>query len=294
MSYITSADHQLISQITNQEKRINLSAEVIPQLLKDALVIAEDRQFFEHNGVDFIAVGRAIVKNAEADSIVQGGSTITQQLARNLYLDQEKTYNRKLTELLYSLQLEQQFSKDEILAMYINAIYFGNGTYGIEAASQFYFNKTTSALTEGELLFLSAIPNNPSFYDPLVNYENTKMRQERILDQLQLEYDMKIERIAAIENEKIILNLGKKVDLYPDYVTYVEQELRQLIAHNEKLTESLTSHDDAVRQNAEADLNEKVTEVLESGVIIHTALDTKLQTKAQTALQQGLPYRDIE
>lgn len=294
MSYITSADHQLISQITNQEKRINLSAEVIPQLLKDAFVIAEDRQFFEHNGVDFTAVGRAIVKNAEADSIVQGGSTITQQLARNLYLDQEKTYNRKLTELLYSLQLEQQFSKDEILAMYINAIYFGNGTYGIEAASQFYFNKTTSALTEGELLFLSAIPNNPSLYDPLVNYENTKMRQERILDQLQLEYDMKTERIAAIKNEKIILNLGKKVDLYPDYVTYVEQELRQLIAHNEKLTESLTSHDDAVRQNAEAGLNEKVTEVLESGVIIHTALDTKLQTKAQTALQQGLPYRDIE
>ncbi|MGN1386151.1 MAG: hypothetical protein ACI4XS_06080 [Bacillus sp. (in: firmicutes)] len=82
--------------------------------------------------------------------------------------------------------------------------------------------------------------------------------------------------------------------MYPDYVTYVEQELHQLIAHNEKLTESLTSHDDAIRQNAEADLNEKVTEVLESGVIIHTALDTKLQTKAQTVLQQGLPYRDIE
>ncbi|MBD3109023.1 penicillin-binding protein [Bacillus sp. AGMB 02131] len=294
MSYITSADGQLISQIANEEKRINLTGEEIPQLLKDAFVIAEDRQFYEHKGVDFIAVGRAIIKNVEADDIVQGGSTITQQLARNIYLTHEKSYNRKLSELLYSLQLERQYSKEDILEMYINAIYFGNGVYGIEAASQFYFNKTTSSLTEGELLFLAAIPNNPSLYDPLVNYENTKMRQERIIDQLQSKLDMDGKQVTEIKSENVTISTGKKIDLYPDYVTYVEQELRQLIARNENLTEILDSNDEKARGNAEASLNQKVTEVLESGVIIHTALDSALQNKAQNALQQGLPYRDIE
>ena len=294
MSYITSADNQTISIIANEEKRMNLADEEIPQLLKDAFVTAEDRHFFEHKGIDFIAVGRAILKNAEEESIVQGGSTITQQLARNLYLNQEKTYNRKLTELLYSLQLEKQYSKEQILQMYINAIYFGNGVYGIEAASHYYFNKTTSDLTDGELLFLSAIPNNPTLYDPLVNFENTKMRQERILEQLVLENHIHEDQAELLKNERITLHLGERIDLFPDYVTYVEQEFRQLIAHNEQLTESLASPHETVREEAKAALDQKVTEVLDSGVIIHTALDTTLQEKSQRALQQGLPYRDVE
>lgn len=294
MSYITSADHQMISQIANEEKRINLADREIPQLLKDAFVTAEDRHFFEHKGIDFLAVGRAILKNSKEESIVQGGSTITQQLARNLYLNQEKTYNRKLTELLYSLQLEQQYSKEQILQMYINAIYFGNGVYGIEAAAQFYFNKTTTALTDGELLFLAAIPNNPTLYDPLVNFENTKMRQERILEQLVLENSLPADRADLLKSERITLNLGERTDLFPDYVTYVEQEFRQLIAQNEQLTESLSSPQKSVREKAEAALEQKVTEVLESGIIIHTALDTALQEKSQRTLQQGLPYRDVE
>ncbi len=294
MSYITSANHQTISQIANEEKRINLTDEEIPPLLKDAFITAEDRQFFEHKGIDFIAIGRAVLKNAKEDSIVQGGSTITQQLARNLYLNHEKTYNRKLTELLYSLQLEQQFSKEQILQMYINAIYFGNGVYGIEAAAQFYFNKTTATLSDGELLFLSAIPNNPTLYDPLVNFENTKMRQERIIEQLVITNLLSEDQGALLKDENITLNLSEKIDLFPDYVTYVEQEFHQLIAQNEQLEKNLASPHKTVRQNAEAALEQKVKEVLESGVIIHTALDTELQNKSQRSLQQGLPYHDIE
>jgi len=294
MSYITSADHEVISQITNEEKRINLSNEEIPQLLKDAFVVAEDRQFFEHKGIDFIAVGRAILKNAEEESITQGGSTITQQLARNLYLNQEKTYNRKLTELLYSLELEQHYSKDQLLQMYINAIYFGNGVYGIEAAAQFYFNKTAISLSDGELLFLAAIPNNPTNYDPLVNFNNTKARQERILDQLVLENKLASNMAELVKNEAIALHHGSKIDLFPDYVTYVEQELRQLIAHKEGLTESLSNKQEAIRQKTAVLLDKKVKEVLEAGVIIHTAIDTELQNKAKESLQQGLPFKEIE
>lgn len=113
MSYITSGDGTIISEITNGEKRILLPYNKIPQLLKDAFITIEDRDFFHHKGVDFFAIVRAIVVNSKEDGLKQGGSTITQQLARNLYLTQEKTYNRKLTELLYSYQLEKTIQKNK-------------------------------------------------------------------------------------------------------------------------------------------------------------------------------------
>ena len=103
-------------------------------------MVIEDRQFYQHAGIDAAAISRALLINSKSDSIEQGASTITQQLARNLYLTQEKTYNRKITELLYAYQLERILSKQDILDLYINAIYFNNGVYGIEAASQFYFS----------------------------------------------------------------------------------------------------------------------------------------------------------
>lgn len=293
-STIKAGDGSVISQITNNENRLFLDYENIPQLLKDAFVTVEDRYFFQHRGIDFVAIGRAIVVNANNDGIEQGGSTITQQLARNLYLNQEKSYNRKLTELFYSFQLEKNYSKEEILELYMNAIYFGNGAYGIEAASRSYFNKPTNQLSDGELLFLAAIPNNPSLYNPIQNFNNTKMRQHRILDQLISEAILTETQATTIKKQPITLRLGKKIDLYPDYVTYVEKELRQLVAQKEGLTIKLKSNSPAVREDAEKELDAKVTTLLESGVTIHTALDKRLQSKAQQSLQENITDNQVE
>ena len=117
----------------------------------------------------------------QSNDIKQGASTITQQLARNLYLNTEKSYNRKLSELLYAYEIERSYTKEEILELYINAIYFHNGVYGIEAASQFYFQKPTKELTKAELAFLASIPNNPTMYNPFKYFDRTKERQERFL-----------------------------------------------------------------------------------------------------------------
>src|SRR5690606_24436244 len=120
--------------------------------------------------------------NAEENSIQQGGSTISQQLVRLLYLSEEKTYERKLVEAFYSYKLEQLYDKDTILEMYLNEMYFGNQVYGIGSAATYYFQKSLNELSVAELAFIAAIPNNPSLYDPLDHFDNTKARQERLLD----------------------------------------------------------------------------------------------------------------
>lgn len=183
-SYIKAGNGTVISEISGPEKRVYLSDKEIPLFLKDLFVTIEDKHFYQHAGIDAAAITRAIAVNAQSNSNEQGGSTITQQLARNVYLTQEKTYNRKLTELLYSYQLERTFSKSEILELYINAIYYNNGNYGIEAASRFYFSKPAKELSRAQLAFLAAIPNNPDWYNPLKHHDATKKRQERILLQM--------------------------------------------------------------------------------------------------------------
>ena len=226
----------LISEISLSKKRINLRNREIPSFLKELFVVTEDRQFYQHAGIDAAAISRALLINSNSNSIEQGASTITQQLARNLYLTQEKTYNRKITELLYAYQMERILSKQEILDLYINAIYFNNGVYGIEAASQFYFSQSATKLSKAELAFLAAIPNNPEKYNPLKHFDATKTRQERILKQMVQENKLTKKEYEQLVQEKIILKVRSSIDLYPDYVTYVHQELKELVATNEGLT----------------------------------------------------------
>lgn len=294
MSTITASDGEVISQITNGEKRIYLSNDKIPAIVKEAFVIIEDRSFYSHQGVDASAIGRAIIENTKQDDIKQGGSTITQQLARNLYLNQDKTYNRKLTELLYSIEIEEHYTKDEILEMYINAIFYGNQAYGIEAAAKTYFDKSSKHLSKGELLFLTAIPNNPTLYDPFKNFQQTKNRQERIIDQLVQQNKLSTSEASLVKQQPISLKAGKVIDRYPNYVTYVEKELRQLIAQQEGYYANLNSPNSSVRKEAESQLDQKVKAVLESGVTIHTSLNQQLQAEVERQMKRTLSNDDIE
>ena len=293
-SYMTDKSGDRISEISLGKHRITLSDDKIPPFLKEIFVVTEDRQFYQHAGINAAAISRALLINRKSDSIEQGASTITQQLARNLYLTQEKTYNRKIAELLYAYQLERILSKQDILDLYINAIYFNNGTYGIEAASQFYFSKSTTTLSKAELAFLAAIPNNPERYNPLKHFEATKTRQERILKQMVQEKQLTKKEYDKLVQEKITLNIHSSIDLYPDYVMYVHQELKELVATSEGLKAKLESNNQATREQADKQLNQKVTKLLNSGVTIQTALDPQLQIEAKKALNNGITSTEIE
>ncbi|MDG5471803.1 transglycosylase domain-containing protein [Jeotgalibacillus sp. ET6] len=279
----------------SSELRYYAEEDQIPDFLKDIIIYSEDRNFYDHIGFDAGAIIRAVVKNLVFTHIQQGGSTITQQLARNLYLTQEKTYNRKLTELVYSYELEQSLTKDEILQGYFNIIYFSNGVYGIRAASLYYFQQELEELSYAQLAFLAAIPNNPGKYDPIDHFDAAKERQERLIDLMVAENKIQKDEGHKIKAEKISLDIYESIDLYPDYAVYVEHELMKLIALTEgyaKKIQQADSDDEANRiQKA---LNERTNQVLQSGVTIHTALDPVLQRRNIQAVQNNLPYEGVE
>ncbi|MGN7401106.1 transglycosylase domain-containing protein [Cytobacillus praedii] len=293
-SFIKASDGAVISEISKPVNRINLDSADIPIFLKELFVVSEDQHFYEHPGFDFPAIGRALAINMQSNDIKQGASTITQQLARNLYLNTEKSYNRKLSELLYAYEIERSYTKEEILELYINAIYFHNGVYGIEAASQFYFQKQTKELSKAELAFLASIPNNPSMYNPFKYFDRTKERQERLIDQLSEQQLISLGEAEEIKNEPVLLNRREQIDLYPDYVTYVEEELNDLIAQQEGFNKKLASATEQEKEKVEEKLRQRVENVIASGIIIETALDPAIQEKTKESVKNRLPYNDIE
>lgn len=159
---------ELISTLKGVKDVYYIEYEDIPTAVINAIIVTEDRKFFSHNGIDYLANIRAaiaLIKNK--GEITQGASTITQQLARNVFLTHEITYERKIREIFIAQELEKVYSKDKIMEFYINNIYYANGYYGIMAAADGYFGKGVNQLSLSELIFLCAIPNNPSRYDPL-------------------------------------------------------------------------------------------------------------------------------
>ena len=159
-----------------------VSIDQIPESMQQAVVAVEDNRFYTHYGFDPEGIGRATLVNLQYGEVKEGASTITQQLVKNLFLSQEQTYGRKVEELLLALDMEMHYSKDEILEMYLNTIYFGSGFYGIQEATQGYFNKPVEKLALPEATMLAGIPNAPSVYSPYVDFKLAKKRQFIVLD----------------------------------------------------------------------------------------------------------------
>ena len=149
---------------------------------QNAVIAVEDHRFEKHGGIDIIGTCRAIVTNITSFSLVEGGSTITQQLARNLYFTQEQSFTRKIAELLVAFDLEKNYSKDQILELYINTIYFGEGYYGIKEACEGYFDKEPMDMTFDEMTLLAGIPNAPSVYSLNANPDLAKQRQQHVIN----------------------------------------------------------------------------------------------------------------
>lgn len=292
-SYMYDEDEQVFSEIHYGEKRDYLSIEQIPKTVIDIFLTTEDQNFYQHRGFDIGGIARAFTINLKSQSIEQGGSTLTQQLARNLFLSHEKSYKRKINELLYAYQLEKQFTKKEILELYLNSIYFGHGVYGIETASTYYFKKKAHELTLGEMAFLASIPNNPSLYDPLASSPKTTKRQQLILKKMLEAKKIDEKEYEQARQQPIVLSIKKNIDLYPDYTTYVQEELKELISHTEGFTARLQDADEQESKKIQQKLNQRVKDVSQSGVHIYTGLSRPLQEKGAAVLKDAIPLSDV-
>ncbi len=185
---IKQAEFQLNSRIPEQiqQKRSEyVENDEIPEELYEAIVNAEDHRYYYHFGIDPLGIARAAIVDIQAGSIVEGGSTLTQQLAKNLFLSPERTMERKIKDMVLAVELEALYSKQEILTMYLNLVYFGEGAYGIGEAAEIYFQKSVSELTREECAVLAAIPRAPSICNPIADQAGIMRRQKMILSKMQ-------------------------------------------------------------------------------------------------------------
>ncbi len=248
------------------EKRILKNLNEIPPLARQASIAIEDDNFYNHHGIDFAGIARAAWVDIKAGAIVQGGSTITQQVAKLIFLTQERTFKRKFRELLLALQIERYFTKDEILEIYLNQIYYGHGAYGIEAASRMYFDKSANELTIGEMALLAGLPKAPSHFSPFKNPTGAIRRRNIVIGRMaELGY-ITPQLAAQALNER--LRLAPKVQV-TNLAPYFAEHVRRYI---EKEYGS--------------------TKLYHEGLNIYTTLDLDWQEKAQAALKKGIEATD--
>ncbi len=259
---VYSIDGRLIAEFGG-ERRILISYEEIPKYVKQAFMAVEDKRFFEHKGVDLRRILGALLKNVEEGEIVQGGSTITQQVVKNLALSPERSISRKIKEAILAYRMEKNLSKEEILYIYLNQIYFGDGAYGIEAASRNYFGKSARDINLAEAAFLAAIPKAPTYYYPREHFMRVKGRQGLILKLMEEDgFITKWQREKAEEYPiKIIPKRNINLEVAPYFV-------------------------ELVRQYMEARFGTKA--LIDGGYTVFTTLDVDLSLKGAWALRRGI------
>lgn len=213
---VYDAAENVISYVKGEKEAEYVKYEDIPSDFVTAMVSIEDKRFYKHDGIDYIAIVRSAKSILETHSLSQGGSTITMQLARNIYLSTEKSWERKIKEMFIAAELEKLYSKNKIMEYYLNNIYFSNGYYGIQAACKGYFNCSLDELSLSQIAFLCAIPNNPSYYDPITNFEHTLERRDRILKNMYED-----EKISERQYFEAVLE-----DIELDFTTTADGSLR--------------------------------------------------------------------
>jgi len=252
---------ELITEL-HVERRIFVPLAHIPQTLRDAVIATEDKRFYYHWGIDPIGIGRAVAQNYRRGRIVEGGSTITQQLTKVLFLTPDKSLERKLKEAVLALELERRYSKDRILEMYLNQVYFGHGAYGVEAASRTYFGKSVSELNAREAALLAGLPRAPTTYSPFDHAEAAKRRRDVVLRRL-VEYgalkDAEAKRLARADLGLIPPERRRTTGQY--FLDYVQQTLE-------------------ARYGADM--------VFKGGLNVYTTLSPTLQLAAEQSLRDGL------
>ena len=265
MTRVHAADGSLMAEYAKQ-RRLFLPIQAIPDLVKNAFLSAEDKNFYNHPGVDIEGIARALMVLAKGGRM-QGASTITQQVAKNFLLTNERTFDRKIKEAILSLRIEQAYSKDKILELYLNEIYLGSGSYGIAAASLAYFDKPVSELTIGEAAYLAALPKAPENYNPYRDKDKATERRNWVIDQMAANGYIKASDAEAAQQKPLtVTNRDQNLDTTGEFFT--EDVRREIIARY------------------------GVTALYEGGLSVRTTLNPTLQTEARKALRHGLVVFD--
>jgi penicillin-binding protein 1A len=264
---------ELIAELFKQ-KRDLVGYDELPQTLINAFIATEDQEFYNHFGINFGAIIRAAIKNIQARKIVQGGSTITQQLAKRLFTEGDRTYGRKLLEAILALQIEKKFSKEEILEMYFNQIFLGRGAYGVSSASQLFFEKEVKYLTAIESAILAALPSAPGRYSPLLNPHAAYEKNKDILNRMVGE--------GFITREKADMAYR---EFWPEYIESQMTEYPTKTAYT-AITDKAPHFTNYVRQILVNRFGEEA--VYNEGLIVYTTLDLKRQKAAENHLQNGV------
>lgn len=280
-----------LSVLKGEKDVYYIEYEDIPIYVKQAIISTEDKRFYKHNGIDYRGIMRAAVAMIQDGEVTQGGSTITQQLARTVFLSNERTWERKIEEMYIAVELEKKYSKEEILEFYLNNVYFANGYYGIEAAAQGYFGTDVSHLSLSQMIYLCAIPNNPTLYNPLTHADKTQARRDRILksmleDQVISEssYQTAVaEQIKTTEPEEIKNNYAETYTYYCATRALMELEgfeFQTVFSDDEEKT----AYDREYQSLYDA-CNKKL---FTGGYRIYTSLDLDAQSQLQTSVDEVL------
>ena len=262
---ILAEDGRVLGQI-KIEKGIYVPLQRIPKYMVNALLATEDPRFYQHSGIDYRGIMRAALKDIISVRLKQGGSTITQQLTKVVFLSPERKFTRKIKEIILARRIEKELTKQEILELYLNKIYFGHGAYGVQMAAQTYFGKNIWEVNQAEAALLAGLPKAPMVYSPYSDIDLTKFRQQQVLHRMVEEGYLTEDQSVKIYNQPLSLeNLRSQEDVAPHVVDYIRQYVEKKYG-SEKL--------------------------YQGGLKVYTSIDMNLQRAAVTALRDGLRSLD--
>jgi penicillin-binding protein 1A len=267
-SFVYAADGSLLGSIPAEKNRQPVTLQRISKWMRLATIAIEDRRFYEHSGIDLEGIARALAADVRAGRVVEGGSTITQQLVRNLYISREVTFERKLIEACLAVRLNNRRSKGWILASYLNTVYYGNHAYGVQAAAQTYFSKPAWKLTLGQAALLAGLTQAPSVYDPLNKPASALRRRDQVLQAMLANGDITERQYhSAVEDRQLHLRPGKVYTRIrePYFFSFVREQLITQYGANT---------------------------VRSGGLRVYTTVDRRFQQQARNAILRTLPYRD--
>ncbi len=262
---ILAADGRVLGQV-KIEKGVYVPLKRIPKYMKDAVLATEDPRFFQHTGIDYRGIMRAALKDLFSFRLKQGGSTITQQLTKVVFLSPERKFTRKIKEIILARRLEKELTKEEILELYLNKIYFGHGAYGVQMASRTYFGKNIWEVNQGEAALLAGLPKAPMVYSPYSDVDLTKLRQMQVLKRMVEEGYLTEEQSKKIYDQPLNLeNLRSQEELAPHLVDYIRKYIEKKYGSDK---------------------------LYQGGLKVYTTIDLDLQRQAVTALRDGLRSLD--
>ncbi len=261
ISRVYSDNNKLLAEFF-LENRTPVSLEDVPENLVKALIATEDARFYSHAGIDYRGMSRALYRNLRAGKVLEGGSTLTQQLAKVLFLTPERSYTRKLKEIVVALRIEQRYTKREILSFYLNQVYFGSGAYGVEAASRIYFGKSAKDLNVAECALLAGLPRSPKYYSPFKSPQNARNRRAYVLNRMVSAGILTTLQAEDAKKTPLPVQTAiKAVGQAPYFVEYVRQQVE------ERFGSSI---------------------LYSGGLNIYTSINNELQGYAEEAVSAGL------